>query len=83
MLVSLFDGSTRLISLLLETEKDTKSLIIPNCITSLSGIILTLIGAYFFNLEGILFAFMINAIFKLIWFYSLTRNQYRNLQLKS
>ena len=83
MLVSLFDGSTRLISILLETEKDTKSLIIPNCITSLTGITLTLIGAYFFNLEGILLAFMINAIFKLIWFYSLTRNQYRNLQLKS
>ena len=83
MLVSILDGNTRILSILIQTKKETKSLILPNCITSLSGIIFTLIGAYFFELRGILIAFILNAIFKLIWFYSLTRNKYMNLELKS
>jgi len=83
MLVSLLDGSARLISILLHTKKETKSLIVPNCTTSITGIIFTLTGAYYFELKGILFAFMINAILKFIWFYSLTRNQYENLKLKA
>lgn len=78
MLVSLLDGNTVLISAVLHTKKETKSLIVPKCTTGLSGIVLTLIGAYFYDLKGILFAFMINAIFKFIWFYSLTRKQYEN-----
>ena len=82
MLVSLLDGNTNLIAAVLHTKKETKSLIVPQCATGLSGIVLTLIGAYFYDLKGILFAFMINAIFKFIWFYSLTRKQYENPKFK-
>ena len=83
MLVSLLDGNTKLITSVLQTKKDMKSLIVPNCTTDLSGITFTLIGAYFFDLKGILFAFLINSIFKFIWFYSLTRKQYMNTKVKS
>jgi len=79
MLISLLDGNSRIISILLQTTKDTRALILPNCVTGISGIILSLIGAYFFDLKGILFAFMINMILKFIWFYSLVRVKFRNL----
>ena len=62
-----------------QTKKETKSLILPNCVTGLTGITLSLIGAYFYDIKGILFASFINVIFRYIWFYSLSRQQYKNL----
>ena len=79
MLISLIEGMSRVISTILQTKKETKSLILPNCVTGLTGITLSLIGAYFYDIKGILFGSFINVIFRYIWFYCLSRQQYKNL----
>jgi hypothetical protein len=68
MMSALFNESTSFISLLLQTKKNTEKVLLPNAITHISGMLLSILGIYFGGLYGLVFASLINSILKLSFF---------------
>ncbi len=81
MLAALLSESTSFVSVLIKTKKETKSLILPNTITYISGLLLAIIGAYFGGLYGIVFGSVLNSFIKFILFAYLCNYQYKKLNI--
>tara|TARA_A100001388_G_scaffold277563_1_gene269513 strand:+ start:2324 stop:3622 length:1299 start_codon:yes stop_codon:yes gene_type:complete len=81
MMTALFNESTFFISLLLQTKKNTKMVFLPNAITHISGILLSILGLYFGGLYGLVFASLINSIFKFLFFTFLCISEYKKIDI--
>ena len=79
MLASLIKNSTSLISLLFQAKGDVKSLVVPNNILDFIGILLSILGAYYQGIIGIVFAYLIYSLIYLLWYLILVKNQYKRI----
>ncbi len=79
MMSALLNESTSFVTLLMQTKKETKPLIIPNGISYTTGLILTILGAYFYGLYGVVMASLLNSLLKFLSFSLLCRNHYKQL----
>ena len=81
MMAALFNESTFFISLLLQTKKNTKIVFLPNAITHISGILLSILGLYIGGLYGLVFSSLINSIFKFLFFTFLCISEYKKIDI--
>ena len=81
MMSALLNESTSFVTLLMQTKKETKPLIIPNAISYTTGLILTILGAYFYGLYGVVFASLLNSSIKFFSFSLLFRKHYKKLTI--
>ncbi len=79
MMSALFNESTCFVSLLIQTKKETKPLLLPNSYIYLSGLILAILGAYFYGLYGVVFASLLNSSIKFILFSYLCIHHYKKI----
>ena len=79
MLSALINQSTNIISIIIEADNNTKSLIIPNNVSSLIGILAYLLGAYYGGLNGIIIASILHSLIFLIWYIILVKKQYNKI----
>ena len=66
---------------LLQTKNNTKKLFFPNALTYISGIIFSIFGLYFLGLYGLVFASLINSMFKFSIFVYLCGSEYKKIDL--
>mgnify|MGYP001264103704 CR=1 FL=1 len=79
MMSALLNESTSFVTLLIQTKKETKPLLLPNSYIYLSGLILAILGAYFFGLYGVVLASLLNASIKFILFSYLCIYHYKKI----
>ena len=81
MMSALLNESTSFVTLLMQTKKETKPLIMPNAISYLMGLILVITGAYLYGLYGVVMGSLLNSSIKFISFLCLCRNHYKKLTI--
>ncbi len=79
MMSSLLNESTSFVTLLMQTKRDTKTLLKPNALSYILGLLLTLTGAYLYGLYGVVLASLLNSSIRFIYFSLLCKNHYKKL----
>ena len=80
MLAAVINQSAKYLVLLISSNENTKSLVIPNNVAHFLGMIITMVGAYLGNIEGVVIASIINSIVLFVFYIILIKNEYQSLK---
>lgn len=67
-------------TILLHAKRSTSFLIVPKNVSSILGVILALLGAAWYGVQGVIIAKIIYSVVHLLWIMAIVKRQYRNLR---